>query len=85
MSGSEFGAYMLLVMYYWERNCLPAEGDMPLVTRYEKKAWRKMADKVLERVRQEIPFLDKERREIEAGQARAKHGAAARWRKGEAA
>jgi uncharacterized protein YdaU (DUF1376 family) len=84
MNATEFGAYMLLVMFYWEHGRLPAEEDAPLVTRLDRKAWRRVSKKVLERASYEIPFLEDEKRRIADNIARGRKGAEARWRKRDA-
>jgi uncharacterized protein YdaU (DUF1376 family) len=79
MNGTEFGAYMLLVMYYWELDRLPAEADMHQVARLVPKVWRAISAKVVERVQHEMPFLDAEKVRIRDQSDRAKKGAEARW------
>src|SRR2546423_159816 len=81
MNATEFGAYMLLVMFYWEHGRLPADGDAPLVTRLDRKTWRRISRKVLDRARYEIPFLDSEKVRIADNIARGRKGAEARWGK----
>ena len=61
MDARQFGAYMLLLMYYWNHSCLPAEANMPRVARVDAKAWRSMKDIVLPRVQEDIIFLDQEK------------------------
>lgn len=47
LSTLEHGAYLLLIMEYWSKGCLPAdEDDLRLITRMTPSEWRKSRDKL---------------------------------------
>jgi hypothetical protein len=79
MNATEVGAYLLLLMFYWNHDCLPAENDLQFVARVTGKPWRAMKDKVISRVRQDIPALDEQKAKGRARSRKAKGAAKGRW------
>jgi uncharacterized protein YdaU (DUF1376 family) len=79
MSAAQFGAYILLLMFYWNHSRLPDDCDLQRVARVDGRAWRAMKDKVLSRVRQDIPTLDQQKAKARARSGKAKGAANGRW------
>jgi uncharacterized protein YdaU (DUF1376 family) len=78
MSTAEIGAYLMLLFYHWNHDCLPNEKDMARVVHASPKEWKSIRDKVLDRALRDVAFLDQQKEKARERSRKAKNAADAR-------